>query len=375
MAVDQNNLPAHLRFRALFFPPDTLDQRKVDENEGLRIDRQKYLDEIESPTADPQKAREALYVLATKYANNPEYEVYGFRPDDIRESFVRDQLLPTERPFEGSEAPELTAARGAPKKNDDKSSTPGSSSADLYEKQAKEALKESQKKAVLDAFDELVKNTKPDDLPAAIEKFYHDHLSAAGVVGKQYETLLRQTKQLYGTKDEYQKHADALKDEGDELTRKLRGVHTYGPLGSEEEQDLRDALRPGELQHIQRLKTSSRDSLREEIGSMFDEQWGLHEQRNVLDRFVGEFRGTFGYSYHESLTTGYDEFTSGFSQTSYSPNNDDTAGIPLGGALQTKRESKRETLQKMSPKTLRRTRSQKVEKLRLQQAKKLQQMS
>ena len=58
------------------------------------------------------------------------------------------------------------------------------------------ALKEKVQGSVQQEFAKLLATTRPDDLPGAIEQFYHTHLSAAGIVGSQYQVLIDQSKKL-----------------------------------------------------------------------------------------------------------------------------------------------------------------------------------
>lgn len=272
----------------IFLVPDsenTVAVNAVEQNPELKEASDSYKAALKR--GNPEEIKGVIYNLATKFANTPEYAGYGFNPDAIQDSFLREQPLTPQVPNAETPPPQ------GPSLSDFRPRGGGNTFSRAPEdpnKKVKDKLYDAQKKATLEAFEKLLNETNAD--PQAIENFYREHFSAAGLLGNQYEILLAQVKKLYGNTDEFQKHPDALSvvvKEKEEKIKKLKDIHTFGPLPSEEDYVQRDTETGNVKNLIEYAKKVPREEVLKKAGGFFDDEWD-RRKGEAADRIVQALR-------------------------------------------------------------------------------------
>lgn len=305
--ADTTLTPAQ-QLHALLSPTTPEGQEAVEKNETLRRLSGTYRDMLAN--TNPNDMETALGKIVRELNSENLFEP---QPDRVWKTFDTKPFDQPKEPSPETPAPKSpTLADFLPVAGNEKNKGSVMSQADLNPDMAKKKLLEAQKNATLQAFQELLeKNKDSDNLPQLIDEFYHTHLSAAGVVGKQYDILLAQTRKLYGGKDsEFDKKEDALRNERDEAIAAQRKIH--GNIQGLTAEEL--ARRRKEEAQLARLKGTVTPNgidyaaARKAAEDAFNSQWIEFDGSAVL----ASARRLFDYRYFYSTTyeEGYTSYTS-----------------------------------------------------------------
>src|SRR5581483_4581536 len=182
----------------LLVPSTREGQDALQNNPTLKRASEAYKHSLANDNVD--KMRSELHRIAEQLHSDHLFDAPGervvstfnFEPYEMR----------VETPAEAQEAP---SSLESPQKKGSEEKSHGGGGTTTYDR-TNDAIKEKVQGSVRKEFEQLLATTKPDDLPQALEQFYHTHLSASGVLGSQYEVLLEQSKRLYGGKEEFEEH-------------------------------------------------------------------------------------------------------------------------------------------------------------------------
>ncbi|HSD99092.1 MAG TPA: CHAP domain-containing protein [Patescibacteria group bacterium] len=265
------------QLHALLNPTTTEGQQRINANDTLKRLSATYKHALETANTEDLHQQLGQIVRELNQAN-----LFEPDPDRVWGTLETQTEQPQENTFAQTPAPTSPTLQDFFAKDTQNSRN----IVDPDKIHVSEKLYQAQRDVVLQEFDQLLATTPADQLPNAVEQFYRTHLSAAGVLGRQYQILLNQAQQLAGFK-----RPDALETQSQEAVERLRSIHQRDEL-TEEEQKQKDHEDAG-IQRLQqlvpptgRLTDETRASLREQAASLFDEEWS-RRQRSAIDGVLG----------------------------------------------------------------------------------------
>ncbi|HET9946964.1 MAG TPA: hypothetical protein VFQ63_02780 [Patescibacteria group bacterium] len=212
------------------------------------------------------------------------------------------------RPYETrTAAPEETPA---PEGGDwDKALHPGRSEQsggvpDYNKQKLLSKLQGTQKDQVMQELDKILASTTDSaDLALKLDAFFHNNLTAVGVLGNEYKILIAQTQKLYGKKDDFNSRTDTLQQEADKALSRLQqttetGRQLEGGLQEQRNEELKN-------RNILRDTMLNKRKLRNEVGRIFDDEWKRRQEQNDLVGIFREGLKGVGFNYYD-YAEGYD---------------------------------------------------------------------